>query len=169
MKLKINEENGGLTVSVLSLRKELIISEEEGGFVFEIRERAGKPAVASVPVKAVPPAAAVAVPAEETPFLPPVCPAPVLMPAKKAPEVGTSGIMLFQKLAALRREIANENEKKVPPYVIFHDKTLWEMVEKLPENIEAFRNIEGVGQAKLEKYGARFLAVIHHHLGVVAV
>ena len=70
---------------------------------------------------------------------------------------------LFQKLVEVRKELSAE--QNVPPYVIFHDKTLNEMVEKLPSDLSEFGKIGGVGQAKLEKYGARFLSVIQ---GVVA-
>jgi ATP-dependent DNA helicase RecQ len=66
---------------------------------------------------------------------------------------------MFRKLAELRREIAYSNG--LPPYMVFHDKALWEMVSVLPKNLAAFGKISGVGQAKLEKYGERFLAVIN--------
>ena len=73
------------------------------------------------------------------------------------------GCDLFQKLVDIRKELSAE--QNVPPYVIFHDKTLHEMAEKLPSDLAEFAQIGGVGQAKLEKYGARFLSVIQ---GVVA-
>ena len=65
---------------------------------------------------------------------------------------------LFEKLVALRKKLASE--QGVPPYVIFQDKTLREMAEARPADLPAFALIAGVGQAKLEKYGARFLEVI---------
>jgi len=66
---------------------------------------------------------------------------------------------MFKKLAELRREIASASG--LPAYMIFHDKALWAMVEAMPKNMAAFSKISGVGQAKLEKYGERFLAVIN--------
>jgi len=68
-------------------------------------------------------------------------------------------------LAALRREIALADG--VPPYMVFHDKTLHEMVEKLPQSLVEFGAIGGVGQSKLEKYGEKFLAVINEKNGAV--
>jgi len=65
---------------------------------------------------------------------------------------------LFAKLVQLRRELAMS--ANVPPYVIFNDKSLREMAEKLPQDLAAFGNISGVGKAKLEKYGDTFLSVI---------
>ena len=65
---------------------------------------------------------------------------------------------LLSRLVALRRELAVA--QKVPPYVVFKDSTLHEMAEKLPQDLDAFGTISGVGRAKLEKYGELFLAVI---------
>ena len=66
---------------------------------------------------------------------------------------------MFSRLVGLRKELASE--QGVPLYVIFHDKTLRDMAEALPQDLEALSAIGGVGRAKLEKYGARFLAVIN--------
>jgi len=65
---------------------------------------------------------------------------------------------LFARLAALRREIAAG--QGVPPYVIFHDKTLREMAETRPADLPALGQLPGIGKAKLDKYGPRFLAII---------
>jgi len=65
---------------------------------------------------------------------------------------------LFESLRELRRVIAAE--QGVPPYVIFHDKTLAAMALHRPESPSDFLQISGVGQAKLQRYGDRFLAVI---------
>ena len=62
---------------------------------------------------------------------------------------------LFMALKALRMNIAKENN--VPPYVVFHDKTLIEMVLFKPSNLAAMSNIPGVGKSKLDKYGQLFL------------
>jgi ATP-dependent DNA helicase RecQ len=68
---------------------------------------------------------------------------------------------LFESLRELRRSIAVEQE--VPPYVIFHDKTLAAMAMHRPVDDEGFLQISGVGQAKLERYGEQFLAAIREN------
>ncbi len=62
---------------------------------------------------------------------------------------------LFIELKALRMSIAKENN--VPPYVVFHDKTLIEMVLHKPLTLTAMNDVPGVGQSKLDKYGQVFL------------
>jgi ATP-dependent DNA helicase RecQ len=62
---------------------------------------------------------------------------------------------LFIALKSLRMSIAKDNN--VPPYVVFHDKTLIEMILKKPSNLNEMSHIPGVGQSKLEKYGQAFL------------
>ncbi len=69
---------------------------------------------------------------------------------------------LFELLRAARRELAALH--KVPPYVIFHDKTLLEMAELRPLSREQLRGISGVGERKLEEYGDAFLAVIEQYV-----
>ncbi|GFE83736.1 ATP-dependent DNA helicase RecQ [Steroidobacter agaridevorans] len=61
---------------------------------------------------------------------------------------------LFDKLRALRKKLADQSG--VPPYVIFHDATLREMVRRAPASLEEFATIPGVGQAKLARYGQLF-------------
>jgi len=65
---------------------------------------------------------------------------------------------LWQRLRELRREIASEQNRA--PYLIFHDKTLMEMAGKRPQTLEELRSISGVGAAKLDQYGDRFLSVL---------
>ena len=65
---------------------------------------------------------------------------------------------LFHRLSGLRRELASA--ANVPPYMIFPDKTLWGMVEKMPLDLFSLGNINGVGKVKLEKYGATFLSAL---------
>jgi ATP-dependent DNA helicase RecQ len=65
---------------------------------------------------------------------------------------------LFEALRETRTRLAEEQE--VPPYVIFNDKTLRAMVEHRPETPEAFRDLHGVGDVKLDRYGETFLDVI---------
>ena len=74
--------------------------------------------------------------------------------------------ILFHRLVALRRDIAKE--VKLPPYIIFHDSSLKDMVSKLPTDLEEMKNISGVGQSKLEKYGVRFIGVIKEYLAETA-
>ncbi len=65
---------------------------------------------------------------------------------------------LFEILRQLRLQIAKE--ESVPPYIVFTDKTLIDMCEKLPQNEDEMLNVSGVGQNKLKKYGQRFLQEI---------
>jgi ATP-dependent DNA helicase RecQ len=64
----------------------------------------------------------------------------------------------FDALRDVRRELAKA--QGVPPYVIFHDATLREMVEARPQSLDALGRISGVGARKLEAYGDAFLAAI---------
>jgi ATP-dependent DNA helicase RecQ len=64
----------------------------------------------------------------------------------------------FEKLRALRLEMAQE--LSLPPYVIFHDKTLKEIAVIQPINREQLLQIRGIGETKAEKYGERLLAVL---------
>jgi ATP-dependent DNA helicase RecQ len=66
---------------------------------------------------------------------------------------------LFEKLRARRLELAKA--QGVPPYVIFHDKTLVEMAARRPRSVAELADTPGVGQAKLARYGDAFLAVIN--------
>ena len=74
---------------------------------------------------------------------------------------GAADNRLWQALRARRREIAGE--QGVPPYVVFHDATLTEMVELRPRTLEQLAHISGVGQRKLDAYGADFLEIIMAH------
>lgn len=71
---------------------------------------------------------------------------------------GTGDRELLQVLKTLRMAIAREHN--LPPYVIFHDKTLIDMVVIKPETMDQLAMVHGVGQSKLEKYGAVFLKAI---------
>ena len=62
---------------------------------------------------------------------------------------------LWETLRQCRRDLAEE--AGVPPYVIFHDATLKEMLHRRPASLEEMLTIHGVGQAKLQRYGAAFL------------
>jgi ATP-dependent DNA helicase RecQ len=65
---------------------------------------------------------------------------------------------LFEELRVLRKRLADE--QGVPPYVVFGDVTLIQMARISPVDESALLDITGVGQHKLEKYGAEFLAAI---------
>lgn len=65
---------------------------------------------------------------------------------------------LWHALRACRKRLAEE--QGVPPYVIFHDATLREMLEFRPLTPEQLRSITGVGESKLKRFGEEFLAVI---------
>lgn len=71
-------------------------------------------------------------------------------------------VALWEALRECRREFAEE--QGVPPYVIFHDRSLQEMCVALPQTSSQLALISGVGQRKLEKYGETFLRVIGEHL-----
>ena len=71
---------------------------------------------------------------------------------------------IYSRLVNLRTELAVS--ANVPPYVVFKDLTLREMADKLPKNLDELGTIKGVGKAKLEKYGAEFLAVISEGVSV---
>ena len=69
---------------------------------------------------------------------------------------------LWEALRERRRELAED--QGVPPYVIFHDRTLQEMCTALPQNLTQFGRLTGVGERKLDKYGTDFIQVIETHL-----
>ncbi|NNJ28530.1 DNA helicase RecQ [Lacrimispora defluvii] len=65
---------------------------------------------------------------------------------------------LFEKLRTLRLKIAKE--EKVPPYIVFSDKTLIHMSVQKPKNREEMLLVSGVGTFKYDKYGERFLEIL---------
>ena len=64
---------------------------------------------------------------------------------------------LFEALRNLRLQIARES--RIPPYLVFSDKTLIHMCRICPKNKEEMMTVSGVGEAKYKKYGKRFLEV----------
>jgi len=76
-------------------------------------------------------------------------------------DASKSNPSVFEDLKALRRKIAKD--EGVPPYFIFHDKTLLEISSKLPSTIDDMLTINGVGKAKLKKYGEQFLSILNKH------
>ena len=80
-------------------------------------------------------------------------------PAKRqGAELAEEDLALFDTLRDVRKRLADEFD--VPPYVIFHDATLKQMATDKPESDSALIGISGVGQTKLERYGAAFLDAI---------
>ncbi|MDR2389762.1 MAG: DNA helicase RecQ [Tannerellaceae bacterium] len=77
-------------------------------------------------------------------------------------EANTPEETLMDSLRQLRRRIAQQENKAA--YLIFSDATLEDMVHKKPLTREAFADIRGVGEVKLEKYGNVFVALIGHVL-----
>ena len=82
---------------------------------------------------------------------------------KSSKEVSASHgrLELFEDLRSLRRELASEN--KVPPYVIFSDKSLHDMCQLMPRDRDEFLMVSGVGTSKCEKYAQSFLSRIGKH------
>jgi len=72
--------------------------------------------------------------------------------------VAVSEDPLWYLLKDKRTELARD--QGVPPYLIFHDSTLLEFLNRRPTNLSQMANISGVGQAKLERYGEAFLQVL---------
>lgn len=70
---------------------------------------------------------------------------------------------LFEKLRVLRSEIARE--EKVPPYIVFSDKTLTHMCVVKPTTKDEMLTVTGVGEFKYEKYGNRFLSCLQNSYG----
>ena len=68
---------------------------------------------------------------------------------------------LWQELKACRKRLAEEND--VPPYIIFHDSTLRQMLAERPDSPEQLLHISGIGTGKQEKYGDDFLEVIREY------
>ena len=75
-----------------------------------------------------------------------------------AGEMGEGEQSLFERLRALRTQIARE--EKVPPYIVFSDKTLVDMCMKKPRTREEMLAVSGVGEFKYGKYGERFLQCV---------
>jgi len=68
---------------------------------------------------------------------------------------------LWDALRDCRKKLAEEHG--VPPYVIFHDATLMQMMEQQPQDRNQFLNLNGVGESKCDKYADAFLQVIKQH------
>ena len=73
-------------------------------------------------------------------------------------ELSPDGLYLFEALRGWRRE--ESSRQGLPPYVIFHDKTLQEIARARPATLDALAGIGGVGASKLERYGDAVLRVV---------
>lgn len=71
---------------------------------------------------------------------------------------------LFETLRQLRQRVAQK--KRVPPYVVFSDKSLHAMASQKPTTLTAFGNITGVGTFKRDTYGTSFIKAIREYLGM---
>lgn len=69
---------------------------------------------------------------------------------------------LFEALRSLRKELATK--EKLPPYMIFSDATLTQMATDKPTDLDLMKDIRGVGEFKLQKYGEKFLTVIKSYI-----
>ena len=74
----------------------------------------------------------------------------------------SASLELWEKLKALRLKIAKEHD--LPPFAIFHDKTLKELVIHLPSSFSEMKMIYGIGEKKLEQFGQQFLKELELHI-----
>jgi len=71
---------------------------------------------------------------------------------------------LFERLRQLRKRLADE--RAVPPYIVFSDVALRQMARNYPDSQDEFARISGVGDKKLQEFGAVFLGEIADHLRI---
>ncbi|MDD2749078.1 MAG: DNA helicase RecQ [Acidithiobacillus sp.] len=82
---------------------------------------------------------------------------------EKVQEIPASDKALWEDLRQHRRALAQT--QGVPPYVIFHDATLMEMLRLRPRTLDSLATVPGVGERKLAAYGESFLAILLNHAG----
>jgi len=82
---------------------------------------------------------------------------------EKVQEIPASDKALWEDLRQHRRALAQT--QGVPPYVIFHDATLMEMLRLRPLSLASLATVPGVGERKLAAYGESFLAILLNHAG----
>jgi len=68
---------------------------------------------------------------------------------------------LWRRLRGWRAQTASE--AGVPPYIIFHDKTLLDVVQRQPHDLAGLAEAEGMGRAKLDRYGLTLLTILAEH------
>ncbi len=76
----------------------------------------------------------------------------------REPFAGANDDPLWLALKARRMELARQ--QGLPPYVIFHDSTLLDMLKRRPATLDEMARVSGIGQAKLARYGGDFLSVL---------
>ncbi|MBM6618138.1 DNA helicase RecQ [Bacillus suaedaesalsae] len=69
---------------------------------------------------------------------------------------------LFNRLRAARKEISTD--EKIPPFVVFSDRTLRELCEMQPLTMEELLHVKGIGEQKRERYGEKILTIIHEYV-----
>ncbi|MFO7653089.1 MAG: DNA helicase RecQ [Candidatus Krumholzibacteriia bacterium] len=79
-------------------------------------------------------------------------------PAAPDPDAAAAAQVRFERLRELRRRIAGD--QGVPPYIVFHDRTLAAMAARHPLTEAELLQVDGVGRAKLARYGEAFLALL---------
>ncbi|MEC9374523.1 MAG: HRDC domain-containing protein, partial [Planctomycetota bacterium] len=79
-------------------------------------------------------------------------------PAADARPLSVEERQLFDQLRDLRRRIADERD--IPPYVVFSDATLRDLIRVRPATLEQMLEVKGVGQRKLESFGSEFLEAL---------
>jgi ATP-dependent DNA helicase RecQ len=82
--------------------------------------------------------------------------------AQKQPKQDIIRDALFERLRALRKTIADEN--KIPPYVVFSDRTLSDMAQKKPQSEAGMKAVSGIADEKFRRYGKAFMAEIEAFL-----
>lgn len=85
----------------------------------------------------------------------------------KVTRVVNAADMLFSELKGVRAKLAKK--EGIPPYMVFSDKTLLEMVEKMPVDMLSFTQIEGVGEKKAIKYWKVFVKIIRKSKGLPSI
>ena len=85
----------------------------------------------------------------------------------KVTRVVNAADMLFSELKGVRAKLAKK--ERIPPYMVFSDKTLMEMVEKMPVDMLSFTQIEGVGEKKAIKYWKVFVKIIRKSKGLPSI
>ena len=79
-------------------------------------------------------------------------------PRDKRPDLAPQDATLWEALRQHRRALALA--QGVPPYAIFHDATLMEMLQRRPRDLRALATVPGIGERKLAAYGASFLKIL---------
>ena len=88
-------------------------------------------------------------------------------PAAPSDAIAHADKSLFEKLKAVRRKLASEQD--VPPFIIFSDNVLIEMSAQRPSTLEGMLNVSGIGNVKLNAYGRTFLEAIQEHCSSASI